>query len=135
MAALNGLIYIMDAINDDILVFDPALGGVGTVLDINAVNPGTNLIGGLAGAKNPDRLIATIANGVGRFDIALHVPFPNGLVAFQFVAASAGGPMGWVRAEITFCTLANLSGVGYQPGGAFIASGAGIRVNYAAVGW
>jgi Ca2+-binding RTX toxin-like protein len=63
LAALNGLIYIMDAANDDILVFDPALDGVGTVLDINGVNPGTNLIGGLAGAKDPDRLIATVANG------------------------------------------------------------------------
>ncbi|MBC7821639.1 MAG: hypothetical protein IAG10_32535, partial [Planctomycetaceae bacterium] len=63
LAALNGLLYIQDSANDDILVFDPALGGVGTVLDINGVNPNTNLIGGIAGATDPDRLIATVANG------------------------------------------------------------------------
>ena len=63
LAFLNGLLYIQDSANDDILVFDPALGGVSTVLDINGANPNTNLAGGLAGATNPDRLIATVANG------------------------------------------------------------------------
>ena len=63
LAFLNGRIYIEDSANDDVLVFDPALGGVSGVLDINGVNPGTNLIGGLSGATNPDRLIGTVANG------------------------------------------------------------------------
>lgn len=94
LAALNGFIYIMDAINDDILVFDPALGGVGTVLDINAVNPGTNLIGGLAGAKNPDRLVATVANGRTIVEInpstGLIVPLADQSLGFNPTTASAG---------------------------------------------
>ncbi len=94
LAALNGFIYIMDAINDDILVFDPALGGVGTVLDINAVNPGTNLIGGLAGAKDPDRLIATVANGRTIVEInpltGLIVPLADASLGFSPTTASAG---------------------------------------------
>ncbi len=94
LAALNGFIYIMDAINDDILVFDPALGGVGTVLDINAVNPGTNLIGGLAGAANPDRLIATVANGRTIVEInpqsGLIVPLADQSLGFSPMTASAG---------------------------------------------
>ena len=94
LAALNGFIYIMDAINDDILVFDPALGGVGTVLDINAVNPGTNLIGGLAGAKNPDRLVATVANGRTIVEInpstGLIVPLADLTPGFSPTTASAG---------------------------------------------
>ncbi len=63
LAALNGLIYIQDAVNDDILIYDPVSDGVTQVLDVNAGNPGTNLLGGLAGALDPDRLIATLANG------------------------------------------------------------------------
>ena len=63
LAVLNGLIYIEDSNNDDVLVYDPALGGVSTVLDINGVNGVANLVGGLAAATGPDRLIATIANG------------------------------------------------------------------------
>lgn len=94
LAALNGFIYIMDAVNDDILVFDPALSGVGTVLDINAVNPGTNLIGGLAGAKDPDRLIATVANGRTIVEInpstGLIVPLSDLTPGFNPTTASAG---------------------------------------------
>jgi Ca2+-binding RTX toxin-like protein len=94
LAALNGLIYIMDAANDDILVFDPALGGVGTVLDINGVNPGANLIGGLAAAKNPDRLIATLANGRTIVEInpstGLIVPLSDTTPGFSPTTVSAG---------------------------------------------
>ena len=94
LAALNGMIYIMDSVNDDILVFDPALDGVGAVLDINGVNPGTNLIGGLAGATNPDRLIATVANGRSIVEInpstGLIVPLADQSLGFSPTTASAG---------------------------------------------
>ncbi len=63
LAALDGMIYIQDSFNDDILVFDPVSNGVIDVIDVNAVNPGTNLQGGLAGVLDPDRLIATVAGG------------------------------------------------------------------------
>ncbi len=98
LAALNGMIYIMDAANDDILVFDPALGGVGTVLDINGENPGANLIGGLAAAKNPDRLIATLANGRTIVEInpstGLIVPVSDTSPGFSPTTASAGSYSG-----------------------------------------
>ena len=63
LAALAGMIYIQDSFNDDILVFDPASNGVVNVIDVNVVNPGTNLLGGLAGILDPDRLVATVAGG------------------------------------------------------------------------
>lgn len=63
LAALDGKIYIQDSFNDQILTFDPTINGVTSVLDVNAVNPGTNLLGGLAGILNPDRLVATVAGG------------------------------------------------------------------------
>lgn len=88
LAALNGLIYISDSANDDILVFDPALGGVGTVLDVNGMNPNTNLVGGLAAATNPDRLIATVANG----RTIIEINPVSGLITNSFpVATPAAG--------------------------------------------
>lgn len=89
LATLNGLIYIQDSANDDILVFDPALGGVSTVLDINGVNSSnTNLVGGLAGATNPDRLIATFANGRS----VIEINPVSGLITNSFnVTTSAAG--------------------------------------------
>lgn len=63
LAVLNNVIYIQDAFNDDILAYDPVSDGVINVLDIDGLNPNTNLIGGLAGATGPDRLIATVSSG------------------------------------------------------------------------
>lgn len=63
LAVMNGLVYIQDSFNDDIMVYDPVSDGIMNVLDINAVNSNTNLLGGLAGALDPDRLVATLTNG------------------------------------------------------------------------
>ena len=63
LAVLNGLVYIQDSFNDDIMVYDPISDGIINVLDVNVVNPATNLLGGLAGALDPDRLVATLTNG------------------------------------------------------------------------
>ncbi len=88
LAFLNGLLYIQDSANDDILVFDPALGGISSVLDINGANPNTNLVGGLAGATNPDRLIATVANGRS----VIEINPVSGLITDSFpVTTSAAG--------------------------------------------
>ncbi len=104
LAFLNGLLYIQDSANDDILVFDPALGGVSTVLDINSVNPNTNLVGGLAGATNPDRLIATVANGRSIVEIN---PL-SGLITDSF--------------SVTTTSAGTYSGVGVLDGNIFLGS-------------
>ena len=54
--------------------------GVINVLDINAVNPQTNLLGGLSGVLEPDRLIATVANGLSIVEINP----ATGLITNQF---------------------------------------------------
>lgn len=59
LAALGGLLYISDNLTDDILVYDPLLGGVVNVLDIDLVNPGADIIGGIAGIHWPAAIIAT----------------------------------------------------------------------------
>ena len=58
LAALGGLIYIMDYIADDILVFDPGTQTVIDTLDIDVINS-VSIIGGLAGISGPDALIVT----------------------------------------------------------------------------
>lgn len=64
VAFLGGLIYILDSRNSDIHVFDPATDQVVNTLDVNGINPTISpLIGGLAGAAAPDRLIVTEAGG------------------------------------------------------------------------
>ncbi len=80
LATLNGKVYIQDSVNDDILEYDPVSDGVVRVLDINAVNAGTNLLGGLAGATNPDRLVATIANG----QTVIEINPETGLITSRF---------------------------------------------------
>ncbi len=69
LAVLNGLVYIEDFANNDILVFDPTTNSVVNVLDIDGVNPGVTLSGELAGITDPDRLIATRASGLEVFEI------------------------------------------------------------------
>ena len=50
----------MDVNAIDINVFDPVTDSIVNTLNINTVNPTVSvLVGGLAGAANPDRLIAT----------------------------------------------------------------------------
>lgn len=58
LAALGGLIYIMDYDASDILVFNPTTQTVIDTLDIDVIN-GVSIIGGLAGITGPDALIVT----------------------------------------------------------------------------
>ena len=59
LAALNGLIYVLDYGQGDIVVFDPTLETVVDTLDINGTNPGVSIIGGLGAIDQPDALLAT----------------------------------------------------------------------------
>lgn len=59
LAALQGLIYVMDYPNNDIVVFSPALETVVDILDIDGSNPGYDIIGGLGAIDQPDALLAT----------------------------------------------------------------------------
>ncbi|MEN6496780.1 MAG: SdrD B-like domain-containing protein, partial [Thermoguttaceae bacterium] len=71
LAALNGKIYILDYGADDLLEFDPLTDTITRVLDINGINPGANLVGGLAGIRSPDALLATVgANTLVEIDPA-----------------------------------------------------------------
>jgi hypothetical protein len=82
LAALGGNVYILDYGASDIIEFDPATDTVTNVLDVDALNPGYFLVGGLAGITGPDALVATSdfgASGVVEIDPA------TGLVTADFV--------------------------------------------------
>ena len=79
LAVLNDLIYISDYVADDILVFDPATESVIATLDINGLNVGENIVGGLAAIQNPDALVAT----TGSNDVIFIDP-TTGVIQSQF---------------------------------------------------
>ena len=64
MTGLDGLLYLLDFADADIAVFDPVTDTLLSVLDIDALNPGTALVGGLAAISDPRALVAT--DDVGR---------------------------------------------------------------------
>ncbi|EMI21983.1 protein containing Collagen-binding surface protein Cna-like, B region [Rhodopirellula maiorica SM1] len=59
IASLNGLLYISDYVTDDIKIFDPVSDMVIGTLDIDGLNSGKNIVGGLDAITNPDALVAT----------------------------------------------------------------------------
>lgn len=63
LGCLGGKVYILDCSNSDIIAFDPVSDTVTGTLDINGVNPGVNIIGGLSGITGPNALIATVDRG------------------------------------------------------------------------
>lgn len=79
LAVLNGLIYISDYVADDILVFDPVTSSVIATLDINGLNGGKNIVGGLAAIQNPDALVVT----TGSNDVIFIDP-STGVIQSQF---------------------------------------------------
>ncbi|MCG8652401.1 MAG: hypothetical protein MI861_21350, partial [Pirellulales bacterium] len=79
IAAQNGLVYIAQFATDDILVFDPDTNSIVNTLDINASNPGINLIGGLGEIGGPDELIATTTT-----DEVVFIDPVTGLVTSSF---------------------------------------------------
>ena len=86
VAALNGLIYVLDRTNNDIVVFDPSTDTVTQTLDIDGLNPSINLIGGLAGIHNPDALIALDNFG----ENVLEIDPATGLVTNSFAVSRNG---------------------------------------------
>ena len=82
LAALGGNVYILDYDASDIIEFDPASDTVTSVLDVDALNPGYFLVGGLAGISGPDALIATSDFGVSG---VVEIDPATGLVTADFV--------------------------------------------------
>ena len=87
VAVVGGLVYIMDVNAIDIHVFDPATDSIVNTLNINTVNPTVSvLVGGLAGAANPDRLIATETGG----NRIVEIDPLTGLITNSFTPGTAG---------------------------------------------
>lgn len=87
LAVVGGLVYILDVNAIDIHVFDPSTDSIVTTLDINAVNPTVSVLaGGLAGAANPDRIIATEAGG----SRVVEIDPLTGLITNSFVPGTPG---------------------------------------------
>ena len=87
VAVVGGLVYILDVNAIDIHVFDPTTDSIVNTLDINAVNPTVSvLVGGLAGAANPDRIIATETGG----SRVVEIDPLTGLITSSFVPGTVG---------------------------------------------
>jgi Ca2+-binding RTX toxin-like protein len=87
LAVVGGLVYIMDVNAIDIHVFDPVTDSIVNTLNINTVNPTVSvLVGGLAGAANPDRLIATETGG----NRIVEIDPLTGLITNSFTPGTVG---------------------------------------------
>ncbi|NQV23259.1 MAG: pre-peptidase C-terminal domain-containing protein [Rhodopirellula sp.] len=87
LAVIGGLVYIMDLNAIDIHVFDPVTSSIVNTLNINMVNPTVSvLVGGLAGAANPDRLIATETGG----NRVVEIDPLTGLITNSFTPGTVG---------------------------------------------
>ena len=62
LAALGGKVYILNGVVSDILEFDPISDTVTNTLDINGINNGVWVYGGLAGITEPNALLVSDAN-------------------------------------------------------------------------
>jgi len=85
LAALGGAVYILDYGASDIIAFDPGTDTVTGVLDVDALNPGYLLVGGLSGITGPDALIATSDFGVTG---VVEIDPATGLVTHAFTPAN-----------------------------------------------
>ncbi|MDD4787036.1 MAG: Calx-beta domain-containing protein, partial [Pirellulales bacterium] len=96
LTALNGRIYITQGgvVENDIIAFDPATGTVVQTLDVDGLNPGVALVGGLGSLTDPDVLLAT-----GALDDLIYKIDPfTGLVLGSFTQNQGGvddGLAGW----------------------------------------
>lgn len=80
-------------------------------------------------------VIITTAAG-GGFDITYHDgAFPNGIVSMMCMPGDNTIAGCNVVPILANCTLGNYNGVAYTGSGAAVSAGAGIRLNYMAVGW
>jgi len=85
LAALGGFVYILDDIADDIIVFDPVSDTVDHVWDVDALNSGVDLAGGMAAMTGPDALIVTENFGTN----ILEIDPSTGLITGSFDPASS----------------------------------------------
>lgn len=91
IAVLNGLVYLQDNNPEsDIHVFDPVAEQLIGVLDIDGVNPGIEIAGGLAGLPGEGVLLATAAFGSEIYAINPS----SALVERTFASAIGGGQLG-----------------------------------------
>ncbi len=93
VAALDGLVYLAEFSLEDILIFDPVSNSITGTLDINGLNPGINLSGGLGEISGPSELIATTSTDevvfIDPITGAITSSFNHNL-GFTFDAAVAG---------------------------------------------
>ncbi len=63
IAAVAGALWLLDYSAIDILQFDPVTDTIVRTLDIDVLNPGVTIVGGICGMTGPDALIATQSPG------------------------------------------------------------------------
>lgn len=83
---LDGLIYILDwsAVNQDIVVFDPATGTVVDTIDFDAANPDAPMIGGALGTiRDPDALLVSTFDSSGPHKV-LEIDPKTGSINHEF---------------------------------------------------
>ena len=85
MAALGGLVYVIETNTDTIFGLDPTTGAVRKTLSVGALNPGMSFSGGLGEIADPDRLVATLMTN----DVVLIDP-STGLVTSTFSHGYSG---------------------------------------------
>jgi subtilisin family serine protease/glutamine cyclotransferase len=84
LAYLNGKIYVQDYSASDILEFDPVADVVTRTLDINGLNGGITIVGGLSGIKGPDALLA-----LSNAQTVLEINPTTGLITHTFSTSSS----------------------------------------------
>jgi outer membrane protein assembly factor BamB len=91
LAALGGRVYILDYTDLDVHVFDPGSDRIVGRLDIDGVNPGLIVGGGLAAVASPDRLLILGEDARGGM-VCEFDPLSGRLVgAFPHPLGQAGG--------------------------------------------
>ncbi len=106
IAALNGAVYLLDSfLQNDIVVFDPTAGQVVRVLDIDGVNPGVNISGGLAGGQDPNVLYAT-----DTFSDDIYELDPQTGVITNVIAGGKSGDLGLAVLGSEIFVAANVGG-------------------------
>lgn len=90
LAALDGLIYLMDSTNDEIIVFDPFTDAVVNRLDIDAINGGQNIGGGFSAITTGGK---SLIAGTNTDEIVFINP-TTGVVEGSFTYLGGGGDLG-----------------------------------------
>ncbi len=104
LATVGGMVYLLDFATSDIYEFDPVTDLVTSVLDIDVLNPGVVLLGGLAGITAPDALLATDSN-IGQ----IHEIDPlTGLVSSTFAIPNPAVGVAVIAGEIYLSNFTNI---------------------------